>query len=264
MTAMNPSMRTSVPRSSRAPGHERTLASLGAAVVAVAAAAAGAAPADAQAQAGPAQAAPSNVVALSATATMELTMDWLTVVFSTTREGTEAAAVQSQLRQALDAALAEARKAAKPGEVLVRTGGFSLNPRHGQKGGIVGWQGYAELVVEGRDTTAIAQTMGRIQTLTIGRVGWSLSREAREKLEGEVTAQAIARFRSRADEVARQFGMSGYTVREVNVSGNEPGAAPPVMMMRTQAARGAADESLPVEAGKAQVTATVSGTVQMR
>jgi predicted secreted protein len=205
-----------------------------------------------------------NVVALSATATVELAMDWLTVVFNTTREGTDAAAVQSQLRQALDAALTEARRAAKPDAVNVRTGGFALNPRYNQKGGIGGWQGQAELVIEGRDTAAIAQMMGRIQTLTIGRVSWSLSREAREKVEGEVTAQAIARFRSRADEVARQFGMSGYTVREVSVSGNEPGGGPPVVMMRAQAARGAADESLPLEAGKAQVTATVSGTVQMR
>ena len=208
---------------------------------------------------------PANVVALTATATLELTMDWLTVVFNTLREGTDAAAVQSQVRQALDAALAEARKAAKPGgDVVVRTGGFALNPRYGQKGGISGWQGQAELIIEGRDTGAIAQMMGRISTLTIGRVGWSLSREAREKVEAEVTAQAIARFRSRADEVAKQFGMSGYTVREVSVSGNEPGGGSPVMMMRTQAARGAADESLPVEAGKAQVTATVSGTVQMK
>lgn len=239
-------------------GHDRALRNVG---VAMATALAVAGQAAAQTPMPPQ---PSNVVSLSATATLELTMDWLTVVFNTSREGTDAAAVQGQLRQALDVALAEARKVARPGEVLVRTGGFALNPRHGQKGGIVAWQGYAELVIEGRDTAAIAQTMGRIQTLTIGRVGWSLSREAREKVESEVTAQAIARFRSRADEVARQFGMAGYTLREVAVSGNEPGGAPPVMMLRAQAARGGADESLPVEAGKAQVTATVSGTVQLR
>jgi predicted secreted protein len=235
----------------------RTHRSLGAAMLA---AAAMVGPAGAQ----PAGAPPANVVSLSASATMELTMDWLTVVFSTTREGSDAAAVQAQLRQALDPALLEARRAARPGEVLVRTGGFALQPRYGQKGGVTGWQGSAELVIEGRDTAAIAQMMGRIQTLTIGRVGWSLSREAREKVESEVTAQAIARFRSRADEVARQFGMSGYTLREVAVGGNEPAGGSPVMMMRAQAARGAADESLPVEAGKAQVTATVSGTVQLR
>ncbi|MBI5717366.1 MAG: SIMPL domain-containing protein [Burkholderiales bacterium] len=205
-----------------------------------------------------------NVVALSASATIELTMDWLTVVFNTTREGSDPAVVQGQLRQALEAALAEARRSARPGDVLVRTGGFALQPRYGQKGVVTGWQGHAELVIEGRDTAAIAQMLGRIQTLTVGRVAWSLSREARERVESEVAAQAIARFRTRADEVARQFGMSGYALREVSVGGNEQGGAPPVVMMRAQAARAAADESLPVEAGKAQVTSTVSGTIQLK
>lgn len=220
----------------------------------------------AAAQQAPGGAAPANVVSLSATASAELPMDWLTVVFSTTREGPDAAAVQSQLRQALDAALSEARRAAKPGEVLVRTGGFAVQPRYATRGNatnLSGWQGHAELVVEGRDTASIAQMMGRLPTLTIGRVGWSLSREAREKVEADVTAQAIARFRKRADELARHFGMSGYTLREVNVSGNEPG--PPVVMMRAQAMRaGAPEESLPVEAGRALVSATVSGTVQLK
>ncbi|MDO8419647.1 MAG: SIMPL domain-containing protein [Rubrivivax sp.] len=212
---------------------------------------------------------PQNVVSLSASASVEVTKDWLTVVFSTTREGADAAAVQSQLRQALDLALTEARKAARPGQLEVQTGAFSLYPRYapvnpkspsGQPG-IVGWMGTTELVVEGRDTQAIAQLTARIQTLSIARVGFSLSREAREKVEGEVSAQAIARFRARADAVARQFGFGGYTVREVNVSSNEPGPMPPVM--RAQASRAMADESLPVEAGKAVVTAAVSGSVQM-
>lgn len=68
---------------------------------------------------------PQNVVSLAASATVEVPKDWLTVVFSTTREGADAGVVQSQLKQALDAALAEARKVAKPGQVEVQTGGFS-------------------------------------------------------------------------------------------------------------------------------------------
>jgi hypothetical protein len=49
------------------------------------------------------------------------------------------------------------------------------------------------------------------------------------------------------------------------VSSNEP--APPQPMMRVQAMRAGvavAEESLPVEAGKALVTVTVAGTVQMK
>jgi predicted secreted protein len=208
---------------------------------------------------------PNNVVSLSASATVEVPKDWLTVVFSTTREGADAAAVQSQLRQALDAALVEARKSAKPGQVEIRTGGFSISPRYAPKGGISGWQGSTELVVEGRDTATVAQMTGRIQTLTVARVGFSLSREAREKVEADVEAQAITRFRQRADSISKQFGFTGYTVREVNVSADS-GGLQQVMVMKAQAMRGAAmaDESLPVEAGKASVTANVQGSVLMK
>jgi len=206
---------------------------------------------------------PQNVVSLTVNATVEVTKDLLTVVFSTSREGADAGAVQSQLKQAVDAALAEARKVAKPGQVDVQTGNFSLYPRYSPKGGLNGWQGSAELIVEGKDVTAIAQLTGRVSTMTIARVGFSLSREAREKVDADVTAQAIARFRTKAEAVIKQFGFAGYTIREVTVSANEPpsGAVP---MFRQQATRAAAsDEALPVEAGKANVTASVSGSVQM-
>ncbi len=208
--------------------------------------------------------APQNVVSLNASATVEVNKDWLTVVFSTTREGTDAAAVQAQLKQALDAALTEARKAARPGQLEVQTGSFSLYPRYAAKGGITGWQGSTELIVQGRDTQGISQLTGRVQTLLIARTGFSLSREAREKVEGDVTAEAIARFRSRADSAAKLFGFAGYTVREVSVSADGGQMQPQPMMVRSQAMKTSADEALPVEAGKAVVTATVSGSVQMK
>jgi hypothetical protein len=40
--------------------------------------------------------------------------------------------VQTQLKAALDAALAEAKKSAQPGQLDVRTGNFSLSPRYTQ------------------------------------------------------------------------------------------------------------------------------------
>ncbi len=208
---------------------------------------------------------PQNVVSLSASASVEVPRDWLSVVFSTTREGSDAAAIQAQLKQALDAALNEARKAARPGQVEVQTGAFSLLPRYGPKGTMNGWQGSAELVVEGRDVASIAQLTGRVQTLTIARVGFTLSREARQKVEGEVTATAITRFRERAAAVSQQFGFGSYAVREVSV--NADGGMPqPMPMFRAapQAMAVGADASLPAEGGKATVTATVAGSVQMK
>ena len=207
---------------------------------------------------------PPTTVNLSSSATLEVVKDLLTITFNTTRDGSDAATVQSQLKQALDAALAEAKKAARPGQLEVQTGNFMLVPRYTAKGVAGGWQGSVELIVEGRDMAAIGQLAGRITTLTIGRVGYSLSREVRERSEGEVAAQAIGRFRAKAADYAKQFGYAGYALGGINVSSADPGPGPrPMMMSRNAISASTGDESLSVEPGKGTVTVTVSGSVQM-
>jgi len=206
-------------------------------------------------------ASPSGVLNLAASAQAEVTRDLLAVTFTTSREGADAGAVQAALKQALDAALAEAKKAAKPGAVDVRTGNFSVHPRYAPKGQAMGWQGTAELVVEGRDLAAIGQLAGRITTLTVARVSQGLSREAREQVEGEVAAQAIRAFRAKAAAYAQQFGYAGFTVRDVHVA--DGGGVQPVLMRAGAAMSEAAAAPLPVEAGKAVVAVSVNGSVQM-
>jgi predicted secreted protein len=206
---------------------------------------------------------PDGVLTLTATAHIEVPQDWMTLTFSVAKEGSDAASVQSQIRQAVEAALAEARRVAKPGQVEVQTGAFSLYPRYGQKGAMSGWHGTAQLIVQGRDMPALAQLSGRIGTMTIAQVAYSISRETREKLEGEAAAQAIARYGAQAAGYAKAFGYGGYRLREVQVM--HEGASPPVVpaMARARLSAEAADASLPVEAGKGMVSATVSGSVQL-
>ena len=207
---------------------------------------------------------PEGVLSLTASATVEVTKDLLSVTFSTTKEGADANAVQAQLKQALDAALAEAKKAARPGQVDVQTGAFSLFPRYANKGGITGWQGTAEVIVDGRDMAAIGQLSGRITTMTVARVAYRLSREASQKVEADVAAEAIARYRAKAGEYAKQFGYASYSIREVNVTTTEPAQGPSPMYRTQAAAMSSPAEALSVEPGKAQVNANVSGSVQMK
>ena len=211
----------------------------------------------------------SGVLVLNASASVEVANDVLGVTLAATRDGVDAASVQSALKQALDAALAEARKAARPnGQLELHTGNFSLFPRYTNNGQISGWQGTAELLIEGKDLPAITQLTGRINALpgalTVSRVGYRLSKEQREKVEADVTAQAIERYRARAADYAKQFGYGGYVIREVNVSSNEPPGFAPVPMLRAKAMAASADEALPVEPGKGSVSVTVSGSVQMK
>lgn len=212
--------------------------------------------------------APVGVLGLSASASIDVTKDLLSVTLSATKEGSDANAVQAQLKQALDAALAEAKKAARPGQVEVQTGNFSLYPRYSNgsssaKPAITGWQGSAEIVVEGRDMAAIGQLTGRITTMTVARVDYRLSREASRKVEGDIAAEAIAAFRAKAASYSKQFGYGAFEIREVNLSTSEPHGGP-MPMMRAQAMKASSDDALSVEPGKATVTATVNGTVQMK
>jgi predicted secreted protein len=206
---------------------------------------------------------PQNVLQLAATGTVEAQQDLLTLQLSTTREGPDPAQVQSQLKAALDAALNEARKSAQPGQMDLRTGNFSLYPRHSREGRISGWQGTAELVLEGRDFARITQTAGRIQGMTMGGVGFGLSREQRAKVETEAQALAIERFKAKAGELAKGFGFTGWSLREVSVQSNDQGMPRP-RMMAMEAKAASADMAVPVEAGKSAVVVTVSGTVQLR
>ena len=208
---------------------------------------------------------PQNVLQLSASGTVQVQQDLLVLTLAATKEAADAAGVQTQLKQALDAALAEARRAAQPQQMDVRTGAFGMYPRYGKDGKITGWQGRAELVLEGRDFARITATAGKIQTLAISNVAFGLSREARAKVEGEAQTQAIEQFKARAAELAKGFGFSNYSLREVAVNSNEMLPGPRPRMMAAEAKMGmSSDSAVPVEAGKAQVVVNVSGSVQMR
>ena len=205
-----------------------------------------------------------NVVQLSASGSVESPQDLLSIALTTTRDGSDANAVQSQLKTALDTALTEAKKAAQPGQLDARTGSFSLYPRYGRDGKPTGWQGTAELILEGRDFARISSTAGKIQTLTVSNVSFGLSRTQRAVVEREAQALAIQSFKGRATEIAQAFGFAGYTLREVSVNANDAGYTPRPRLMAMEAKSAVADAPVPVEAGKTLVVVNVSGSVQLK
>lgn len=207
---------------------------------------------------------PQGVLNLSATATVDVPKDWMTLVLSVAKEGSDANAVQNQLKVAVDSALVEARKQMKPGQLEVQTGAFSIFPRYNNKGVINGWQGSTEVQIQGRDMATIGQLTGKIATMTIANVNYSVSRETREKMEAEVTAMAIARFKAQAELQAKAFGYAGYSLREVSVAYEAPEGGHPMPMRAMKMAMADAAPEMPVEAGKGSISATVSGSVQLK
>ncbi len=207
---------------------------------------------------------PLNVLQLSASGSVEVRQDLLRMRLQTTRDGTDAAGVEAELKTALDTALVEARKSAESGQLDVQTGNFRMSPRTTREGKIDGWRGSAELLIEGRDFPRIARTAGHISTLTVSGVSFDLSREERAKAEVDAQRMAIDEFKQKAAALAAAFGFSAYTLREVSVNANGGDfPRPRAMAMRAQSAL-ASDAPVPVEAGNATVVVNVSGSVQLK
>ena len=208
-----------------------------------------------------------NVVQLSASGQVEVSQDWLQMNLSATRDGNDAAAVQKQLQQVVDAAMRSLKPQASGQSMQVRSGSFGVYPRHGNDGKIKGWQGRAEIVVEGKDFARISESAAQVKDMTVSSMGFGLSREWREKVQEQAQSQAIESFKQRASTLAKQFGFGSYTLREVSVNSQDGFYAPRMQRANVAMAASAKMEMadpVPVEAGKEQVTVNVSGSVQLQ
>jgi len=212
---------------------------------------------------------PQNVMQLSASGSVEVVQDFLSLTLTATEDGANAAAVQKRLQQTVDAALAVTRPQAQPDRMEVRTGGFSVFPRAASKDGkIAGWQGRAQIVLQGKDFDRITSTAAKVQGMQVAQVSFGLSKEGRAKVEGEAQALAIEQFKARASSLAKAFGFASYNLREISVNSHESGPRPYMnassMLKGAMAADGAEEAAISVEAGKAQVQVDVSGSVQLQ
>ena len=209
--------------------------------------------------------APRNVVNLSASGQVEVDQDWLQLRLATSHEGSSAAAVQQQLQKGVDAALRAIQPQAQGQQLQVRSGSFGVYPRHGSDGKIRGWQGRAELVLEGKDFARITQAAAQAPSMVVSSISFGLSKEGIERVKADATAQAVAQFKSNAQLQAQLWGFGSYTLREAHVSYDD-GHYEPRMQAMVAAAPEMRDsaEPVPVQAGKTQVRVQITGAVQLQ
>lgn len=208
-----------------------------------------------------------NVVQLSASASVQVPQDWLVVTLSVTRDGRQVQEVQQQLQQVLEPALRNAKTMAQGEDLQVSSGDLGVYPRHDSNSGkVVGWQGRAELLLQGRDFARITQAAAKIEGLTLSNMAFTLSSKGKAQVQEQAQSQAVAAFRERAQQLTQAFGLNSYTLREVRVQ-TQGGYAPRVHMAQASLRMGAPQAEaapMPVEAGTTEVVVEVSGSIQMQ
>ncbi|PRF37780.1 hypothetical protein C6Q08_03950 [Burkholderia multivorans] len=207
---------------------------------------------------------PAGVLSLSSQASADVPQDIIHITLFYEQQAKDPGSLTSALNQRADAALAQAKGVSG---VSAHTGAFSVYPSTDRDGKISAWRGRTEAVLESRDFAAASKLAGQLSNLMqVANVEFSLSPEAQRAAEQKLTTEAIKSFRARADEAAKAFGYSSYTIRDVNVGSGRNVQPYPRMMAMAAAPMDSAKMSAPiaVEGGKATVSVTVNGSVQMK
>jgi predicted secreted protein len=180
-------------------------------------------------------------------------------------EGADAdvARLQSDINQRLAAAVARAKAVAG---VTLTTGGYYVYQDR-PKERPAQWRGSASLTLDAKETAPLLALVGGLQQsgLVLSSLGYELSPEATRAVEDELTAEALARLRLRAQRVAQRLGLSVVRISDLHL-GNA-GGTPPVPRLFAAAAPASmsAAAALPVaEPGEATVSVAVEADIELR
>ncbi|HZH05474.1 MAG TPA: SIMPL domain-containing protein [Lautropia sp.] len=194
------------------------------------------------------------------TASSELPNDEMVVHLAVDRTGTAAEKLNDEVLEALNLALAKARRV---DGVKARLGSITTQPEWGPQGKRTGWRVRGVVVLEGRDLRATGALAGDLSAdLQISGVSFQLTRAARAREESRLLKEAAAAFNERARDTAAAFGFSSFEVKHLNV--NHAQGEPPRPMQMERRASVASNAMVPTQGGEATVTLSIDGTVELK
>jgi predicted secreted protein len=143
------------------------------------------------------------------------------------------AAVNGTMLAAVDRVRTEA-------ELRIATGSYSVYQRLDQDNRPVGWVADQDLRLTSKDPAALLELAGSLQEMGLNLIGlgWQVDDDTRRKVQDELTIQAIATLRQRAQAIAESVDMQVANIDTLRVGAAMEGPRP-MMAMRAEAAAAA-------------------------
>ncbi|MES9913159.1 MAG: SIMPL domain-containing protein [Candidatus Sedimenticola sp. 4PFRAG1] len=202
-------------------------------------------------------------VNLSANAGQEVENDTLVAVLYSQWEDRDSAKAARKVNAAITRAM---EKAKQVDDVSSRTLDYNTSPIYSKSssfGGnkITGWRVRQSLRLESQDTTALSNLLGKLQEeLALSSIQYTVSPDKREAAQDSLIAEAIGKFKQRAELISSEMNSSNY--RLVNMNINTSGGAPRPYQVRAMAMDMKAAPTL--EAGTQRIEVSVSGTIELK
>lgn len=131
------------------------------------------------------------------------------------------------------------------------------------------WVDEAEVSAKSKDFKDMYKFMSEVQSeAAISSMGFSVSDDAKEKMEKELLAQAIENFDEKAKLISKEFGGNGYKIIRVNINtrsfSTRAQGGGGMMLMKSASVDSNAAPAMEVESGNEKVKLNMNGTVQIQ
>lgn len=186
--------------------------------------------------------------------------DTLTAHLYYQREGEKPAELADDVNQTVAWAVKLAKSRAG---VHVQTENYQTNPVY-RKQTLTGWQVRQGIRLRSQDSTVLSELLAELQTrLAVQSVRYTVSPEARSKVEDHLIGRALANFRHRAELITEEMGRKGYRVVRLDIHREQD--RPRNVAIRTQAMSTASKIATPtLETGESILRVNVNAQVELR
>ena len=175
--------------------------------------------------------------------------------------GTDPARLQADINQKMTDALARAKAASG---IKLETGAYFVHEER-RAPPAQRWRGQQMITLAGKETAPLLSLAGDLQQagFVFSGLGFELAPESARAMEDELTAEALARLRARAERVAAAMDLVIVRYREIRLGQSGRPPRPPIARMAIEAQ--AASAAPPVaEPGETSIGVTVEADVLLR
>ncbi|MEM7024262.1 MAG: SIMPL domain-containing protein [Pseudomonadota bacterium] len=177
--------------------------------------------------------APSTALYLQESATRDVPQNVLVATVQAHAEAEAPGDAQAAVNRDMAAAVERVQAVA---EVKPATGSYSVYQRRDRDNKAVGWVAQQDLRLTSQDPAKLLELLGALQEmgLNMNGLGWQVDEATRRKVQDELTIEAIAALRERAEAIAKSVDMRVGNIDKLRVGGAMQGPAP-MMTMRAEA-----------------------------
>ncbi len=208
------------------------------------------------------------VINLSADAYREVQQNRVILTLSREARGEEARLIADEVNKAINAVMESGKNNDK---FELKTGSYNLWPQQeydedGKRTSKTTYVARGEVIISSTDMVEATRFIETVsEQMNLSNIAFDLTTEVRREVENEIRAEAIQSFQDKARAVAREFGFDNYDIKYVQLrdSTNSMSPAPRFSVARAEMAQAVNFSGPELEAGKEQVTISLTGEIAL-